>query len=198
MNVVKYLLARVATETIAGVTKICDNFRSLTPGALTDKVGKDIATELDSVWGGEYGGGRIEDTSVPKVVGKRYLGEDGKAYICKVASHINTPENYLPCNVVDNLDRIEVLSAKKFSVFYAGPTIPSSSLLVGTSTDGVIKLDYSKIPQGYVIVGHDSYCDTEEVENFFYGSIARNGYYRFKRLNSNKGFEVFAYAVKLK
>ncbi|WP_330111993.1 hypothetical protein VSU16_05070 [Cetobacterium somerae] len=52
---------------------------------------------------------------------------------------------------------------------------------------------------GYVIVGHDCYCDSaNNNENFAYGSIASNNRFRFKRLANNYGFFVYAYAIKLK
>lgn len=67
----------------------------------------------DAIWGGQDGGGLIEDPSVTKEVGKRYIGVDGKAYICLVPSNINNSTNYTPCNTVDNLQKI-----KEFSIDY--------------------------------------------------------------------------------
>lgn len=89
------------------------------------------------------------------------------------------------------------LIAEKFQVFSARPVIPSDKLISGTDIDGVVKLDYSSIPANYVIVGHDCYCDTEEIGNFTYGSIARDQTFRFVRKYSNKGFIIYAYAIKL-
>ena len=92
---------------------------------------------------------------------------------------------------------LQNLSTIRVSVFDATPAIPSDKLIAGTQTDGVIKLDYSKIPQGYTVIGHDCYCDTPEIDNFAYGSITDGGNFRFRRSQSHKGFYVFAYAIRL-
>lgn len=63
--------------------------------------------DKNAIWGGLDGGGLIEDPSVTKVVGKRYIGADGKAYICLVPSNINNSTNYAPCNTVDNLSKLQ-------------------------------------------------------------------------------------------
>lgn len=66
--------------------------------------------DKNAIWGGLDGGGLIEDPSVTKVVGKRYIGADGKAYICLVPSNINNSTNYTPCNTVDNLSKLQNLN----------------------------------------------------------------------------------------
>lgn len=92
---------------------------------------------------------------------------------------------------------LQNLSAIRVMLFSATPAIPNDILIAGTQTDGVIKLDYSKIPQGYAVVGHDCYSDTPEIDNFAYGSITDGGNFRFRRSQSTKGFYVFAYAIRL-
>ncbi|MEG2347291.1 MAG: hypothetical protein RSB50_06375 [Cetobacterium sp.] len=69
-----------------------------------------IQRQDDAIWGGPDGGGLIEDPSITKEIGKRYIGADGKAYICLVPSNINNKDNYMPCNVVDNLDKLQNLT----------------------------------------------------------------------------------------
>ncbi|MGL4790366.1 MAG: hypothetical protein ACRCW1_03060 [Anaerotignaceae bacterium] len=85
-----------------------------------------LHTDSDAIWGGLDGGGRIEDSTVVKEVGKRYIGADGKAYICRVPSNINNLDNYTPCNVVDNLGKIQTLfyyKKQSFSYFNFPMTI---------------------------------------------------------------------------
>ncbi|MGL5717716.1 MAG: hypothetical protein ACRCX2_32190 [Paraclostridium sp.] len=69
-----------------------------------------VDVDKNAIWGGEYGG-YIQDTSVTKVVGKRYIDQfDKKAYECLVPSHENTISNYQACNVKDNLSKLNNLS----------------------------------------------------------------------------------------
>lgn len=68
-----------------------------------------IQRQDDAIWGGLDGGGLIEDPAVVKEVGKRYVGADGKAYICLKPSNINNLDNYIPCNSVDNLNKLNNL-----------------------------------------------------------------------------------------
>lgn len=69
-------------------------------------------TDKNGIWGGEYGG-KIQDP-IPKELNKRYIDNiNGKAFICiksggsSVVS--NTIEYFTPCNVVDNLDKLQNL-----------------------------------------------------------------------------------------
>lgn len=71
---------------------------------------------VNSAWGGEYAGD-IQD-SIIKEVGKHYRDRiNGKGYRCikSGGSNIttNTTEYFEPCNVVDNLDKLQNLSDLK-------------------------------------------------------------------------------------
>lgn len=76
---------------------------------------EDLVTQDNAIWGGLYGG-YIQDNS-QKVVGQRYIDQiDGKAYICKVPSQINSIENYTPCNVVDNTNKLDGLQLNGWKI----------------------------------------------------------------------------------
>lgn len=88
-----------------------------------------IDDDVDATWGGEYGG-YIQDTSVTKVVGKRYIDRfDKKAYECLVPSHENTITNYQACNVKDSLSKLNNLSEV---------TVHSDALISIKRSDGSI------------------------------------------------------------
>lgn len=69
-------------------------------------------TDKNGIWGGEYGG-KIQDP-IPKELNKRYIDNiNGKAFICIKAGDSsvtsNTTEYFTPCNVVDNLGKLQNL-----------------------------------------------------------------------------------------
>lgn len=155
-------------------------------------------SKLAEILGIEYGG-VLNNTNL-KVAGKGYYDTTNKKiYKCKTNTSINYADSTYFEEISNNdlLDKFKNLSVLKVEVFSARPEIPSDKLIIGTQTDGVIKLDYSKVPQGYTVAGHDCYCDTPEIDNFTYGSITQNDNFRFKRALAHKGFIVFAYAIRL-
>ncbi|MGL5191853.1 MAG: hypothetical protein ACRC7S_19600 [Cetobacterium sp.] len=106
MSTTNYLGLNIPDKNSKGrvVTEVFEpNFTKL------DQNAEVVDRDKNAIWGGLDGGGLIEDPSVTKVVGKRYIGADGKAYICRVPSNINNSTNYTPCNVVDNLDKLQNL-----------------------------------------------------------------------------------------
>lgn len=106
--------------------------------------------DINSIWGGKYGGGLIEDTSVPKVVGQRYIGSDGKAYYCKVSSHINNATNYIPCNLTEHMGKLNFLcDTEQYTLTYANYSI--SFTRVGCMTS-VILIETSVVDRSWLEV----------------------------------------------
>lgn len=165
------------------------------------KLDEAIDFNLLATLGIEYGG--ILNNTEAKVAGKAYYDTTGKKLYKCIA---NTSINYADAGYFealsnnDLLGRLNNLHVNRFQVFYAGPAIPAEKLITGTQTDGVLKLDLSGVPSSYTIVSYECVCDTSENNNFTYGSVA--GYsldtFRFTRLDSGKGFSVYAYAIRLK
>lgn len=80
-----------------------------------EEINSELVTQDNAIWGGLYGG-YIQDDS-EKIVGQRYIDQiDGKAYICKVPSQINSIENYTPCNVVDTASKLDGLQLNGWKI----------------------------------------------------------------------------------
>ncbi|MGL5707473.1 MAG: hypothetical protein ACRDDF_04325 [Aeromonas sp.] len=117
MSTTNYLGLNIPDKNSKGrvVTEVFEpNFTKL------DQNAEVVDRDKNSIWGGLDGGGLIEDPTVVKEVGKRYIGADGKAYICLKPSNINNLDNYMPCNVVDNLGRLQNLVDTRIAVYDLG------------------------------------------------------------------------------
>ncbi|MGL5685974.1 MAG: hypothetical protein ACRCX2_07045 [Paraclostridium sp.] len=106
MSATNYLGLNIPDKNSKGrvVTEVFEpNFTKL------DQNAEVVDRDKNAIWGGLDGGGLIEDPYVTKVVGRRYIGADGKSYICLVPSDVNNTTNYAPCNVVDSSNEIKKL-----------------------------------------------------------------------------------------